>query len=299
MLPGNESCTGALQVFLTLWAEPAGEGNSSAGSTFTANTSGISTGTYGERVFSKIRRFIVVREGSDSCTALYVHLRKTNRAQSNCYRPIKTYGGVGVAKKNVRKSDHAIIYTGKEPPPPRPDEAPARGEYGLLPQAVRVDGDDPAQKLDVMSRVDFGKVYTIEHNVKVRSMGKVNRAYEQPLLYQLQRVWASTMGVSPTREIDEKGGPTSTNALPSSQSVLGWIDVYNTLIASGWTEGEARSVLKNNLPPIPEHSNMNPTEANRKTALKAKRQSRQDARPDTEAAVRENNADTQDRNLFS
>ena len=90
-----------------------------------------------------------------------------------------------MSKKGVRKSEHAIIFTGKETPVPQLAEAPARHERGLLPQAIRVDGDDPTQKLDPMSRIDFGKVYTIEHNVKVRSMGKVNRASEGALLYQL------------------------------------------------------------------------------------------------------------------
>ena len=37
---------------------------------------------------------------------------------------------------------------------------------------------DPAggQKLNCMSRVNFGKVYTVEHDVKVLSVGKIAEA---------------------------------------------------------------------------------------------------------------------------
>lgn len=31
----------------------------------------------------------------------------------------------------------------------------------------------PDQKLDFMSRLNFGKVYTVEHNVKVLPVGKI------------------------------------------------------------------------------------------------------------------------------
>jgi hypothetical protein len=160
-----------------------------------------------------------------------------------------------VARKGVRKCEHAIIFTGKEAPLPQLAEAPTRHERGLLPQAIRVDGDDPTQKLDTMSRIDFGKVYTIEHNVKVRSMGKVNRASEAALLYQLKVVWANTMGISLTRDSDEKKPSTGITESQLSHSVPEWIDAYNTLIASGWTDARARSVLKSNLPSIPEQPN--------------------------------------------
>lgn len=43
-------------VFLVLWAEPAG-GNATTFST------GTTVGQYGERVYSSVRRFVVIREG--------------------------------------------------------------------------------------------------------------------------------------------------------------------------------------------------------------------------------------------
>jgi hypothetical protein len=83
------------KVFLVLWAEPAGGGATNC-------TRGVVKNEFGELVFSSIRRFVVVRRGATYCAAL----------------PILTYGGKGVGKRGVTKSDHAIIYTGS--PEPRP-----------------------------------------------------------------------------------------------------------------------------------------------------------------------------------
>ena len=92
---------------------------------------------------------------------------------------------------------------------PSPDEAPERGEDGLLPQAIRVDPDDLSEKLDPRSRIDFGEVYTIEHNVKVRSLGTVNPSSMQALLYQFESVWQSTFGFSDSSRPHQTQGPSS------------------------------------------------------------------------------------------
>lgn len=116
------------------------------------------------------------------------------RPLTNLRRPILTYSGQGVAKRGVKKSDHAIIYTGRIAPEPVQTERPQRGEAGMRPGSIRVDPDEPHIRLDPMSRICFGKVYTIEHNVKVQSIGMVNRAYMQSLLYNFRDVWVNTAG---------------------------------------------------------------------------------------------------------
>lgn len=57
---------------MTLWSEPAGNsiGSNSTDVTISSQHSGFSTGSYGERVFSEIRRFVVVRAGARDCSAL-------------------------------------------------------------------------------------------------------------------------------------------------------------------------------------------------------------------------------------
>lgn len=84
-------------------------------------------------------------------------------------RPILTYGGQGTNKKGVKAEDHAIIYTGPVAPVPLP------GENRISHRPVRVDMDDAQEKLSPESRVNYSKVYTVEHNVKVYFIGKIHK----------------------------------------------------------------------------------------------------------------------------
>lgn len=169
--PSRFFCLG--RVFLVLWAEPAGGNGSDAGTIVTLQERGTVLNHLGERVFSKVRRFVVIRESDQYCNAL----------------PITTYSGRGVAKRNVVKSEHAIIYTGRVPPQPRPDERPLRGETGMRPQSIRVDPDNRTEKLDDMSRINFGGVHQVQHNIKTKSLGIVNRQFIDALLSQFANVW--------------------------------------------------------------------------------------------------------------
>jgi hypothetical protein len=46
-------------------------------------------------------------------------------------------------------------------------------EKYLIKKRIAVEKASPDQKLDPMSRLNFKKIYTIEHNVKVMSVGRV------------------------------------------------------------------------------------------------------------------------------
>lgn len=106
------------------------------------------------------------------------------------HRPITTYGGQGVAKRGVIKSEHGVIYSGKVPPEINDDERPGRGgEEPMCRTPIRIDPDEKGQKLDRMSRIDYGKTFTIHHNLKVRSFGKVNRDSEEALKGQFREVF--------------------------------------------------------------------------------------------------------------
>jgi hypothetical protein len=86
-------------------------------------------------------------------------------------RPINTYNGQGVTKPGLSEGDrraHAIIYmTGI-----RPFCLPEEEKY-LTKKPIAVEKASADQRLDPMSRLNFKKVYTIEHNVKVMNVGKV------------------------------------------------------------------------------------------------------------------------------
>jgi hypothetical protein len=110
----------------------------------------ITEQTTGEQIATKIRWFVVVREGNNFCSCL----------------PIMTYGRQGVAKPGVIKCHHAVVYTSRKEPAPQKNEAPKRGEKGLL-TSIRVKANSRQEKLDPLSRINFSKIYTVEHNVKV------------------------------------------------------------------------------------------------------------------------------------
>lgn len=160
-------------------------------------------------------------------------------------RPILTYKHKGVGKAGVKKSEHAIIYTGKDAPPAHRSEHARRGEDGLL-TSIRVDPDDPAEKLDPWSRVDFAKVYCIEHNVKVRSLGKVNDSSMATLQYQFQAVWEDNFKGSRSRSFSKTLSGVhaeATIAMDSAQHAL-LTRAYHTLHDNGFKVEEIKLVLR-------------------------------------------------------
>ncbi|KAK8219841.1 hypothetical protein M8818_000815 [Zalaria obscura] len=136
------------RVFKVLWFEPNGSGQ---------DNGTIVTSMYGERAHSKIRWFAVIRESRDHCQCL----------------PIQTYGGRGVTKPGLDKEEHAIIYTGDSPPRQLRGELPSGGEDPMR-SPIRVVPTSNTMRLDPMSRIHFGRVYTVEKNVKVMDVGTVH-----------------------------------------------------------------------------------------------------------------------------
>ncbi|KAK5123700.1 hypothetical protein LTR85_002336 [Meristemomyces frigidus] len=154
------------RVFLTLHSESAGR--------FTGASTDITYDSrFGEAFHIKTRRFVVIREGESACSAI----------------AIWTYDHRGVAKQGVKKSDHAIIYTGRVAPGVTHAELAGRNEAPMRPDAIRVDSNDRTQRLDPMSRLNFAKVYTVEHNVKVFDFGFVNDQSLRALMFQFRHVW--------------------------------------------------------------------------------------------------------------
>ncbi|KAK5696193.1 hypothetical protein LTR97_008613 [Elasticomyces elasticus] len=168
------------RVFLILWTEPAGAGATAVTSyaqndrTITAADRGLIPGRFGEKVYSQVRRFVVIREGAHFCSAL----------------PIYTYGGQGVGKQSVRKSDHVIIYTSKKAPRPLTAELSKQGEPDeMRPTPIRVVPDSPEDILSSTSRLDLAKVHTIHHNIKVKPLGEVHPNSIEAFRAQFASVW--------------------------------------------------------------------------------------------------------------
>jgi hypothetical protein len=88
----------------------------------------------------------------------------------------------------VVKGHHAIIYTSREAPSPRRNEMPRPNESGML-QPIRVKPKATTDRLDRLSRINFAKLYTVEHNVKVKEFGDVSKV--RLLKDQFRFVWGS------------------------------------------------------------------------------------------------------------
>ncbi|QDS69396.1 hypothetical protein FKW77_004708 [Venturia effusa] len=163
------------RVFKLYWPEPVGESRPS-GTTITGGTpNGVFEAAWGQRFYAKIRWFVVIRRiGQGFCSCL-------------C---IQTYGGRGTAKRGTIKGHHSIIHTSREPPEPMAGEAPnlRRQEAPML-SPIRVRANKRIDKLEHMSRLNYAKVYNVEHNVKVYDFGVVHEGYMDILCHQFNSVW--------------------------------------------------------------------------------------------------------------
>ncbi|KAK5112694.1 hypothetical protein LTR85_011205 [Meristemomyces frigidus] len=150
------------------------------------DSSGVSTITQ-ERYDDFIRsgvKFVVIRDGHSYCSAL----------------SISTYGNRGAAARGIILSEHGIIHTGKQPPQPLPAETPSRGEKGMCRTAVRVAMNDPGGRLPPLTRINYGKVFTIQHNVKVNYLGNTLSRSTGEMVRQFREVW---LGKEMARDSDQ------------------------------------------------------------------------------------------------
>jgi hypothetical protein len=56
-------------------------------------------------------------------------------------------------------------------------------------ESIRVVPKSRTDKMDELSRVNFAKIYTVEHNVKVYDFGDVHERYKHILKQQFRLVW--------------------------------------------------------------------------------------------------------------
>ena len=113
-------------------------------------------GKYNQEVYCHIRRMVVVGGRHGYCWCI----------------PINTYNYQGVAKKDLSTQDrkaHCVIYMDNTHP-----TIDVKENDLIVKRPIAVTAANPEQKLHQMSRLNFGKVYSVEWNVKVMNVGKVN-----------------------------------------------------------------------------------------------------------------------------
>ncbi|KAL1638752.1 hypothetical protein SLS58_008676 [Diplodia intermedia] len=146
------------RMFSILFTEPCGE-NATAGPT-TRRVDNISTVMFNQRVFSNIRRFIVVKEGRGFAYAC----------------PVSTYGGRATTKPGLEPQQHAIVYiTGSQPQYVPNEQRLQKAPIPIIPA-------EGSMTLSGASRVNFAIHHPIQHNVKVKDLGTVHHDYIPTLI---------------------------------------------------------------------------------------------------------------------
>ncbi|QSZ31367.1 hypothetical protein DSL72_000932 [Monilinia vaccinii-corymbosi] len=150
------------RVFMMLWTEPAAESKVPAQGG-TRNGSHFSTTFLGQQAYSEIRRFVVMVKGHGS---------------SICC-PIHTYSNQATLKPNLPAPKcHTIIYT--SPVCPNKHQIFVGNHWlsedlTLEPIQVIREQQDSEGELHRLSRLNYSKVYTVEHYVRVMNIGMVAR----------------------------------------------------------------------------------------------------------------------------
>ncbi|RDW78921.1 uncharacterized protein DSM5745_05773 [Aspergillus mulundensis] len=139
-------------VFSILWHENDARGPSHPSQTLEQGSQ--FRGRFGQPIYSTIRRLVVVKHFDQA---------------SWCFA-ISTYGGRGVAKPGVDPSKHAIVYL-RNTRPFTGDREPTMHKAPL-----EIEAEYPEEHLNSMSRLNFGKIYTVEHNVKILPIGRIVEA---------------------------------------------------------------------------------------------------------------------------
>jgi hypothetical protein len=130
------------RIFATLWPEPAGPS--------TRDNRHVVRGLFGQSIFSKIERFVVLRNMPTHCLCL----------------PIHTYSGRADQKYSSRPQDHYFVF-------PAGDGWDA-SRLGRKELPVVVEDEEFDIKYP-QARVDCSKIYTVEHYVKVRKIGRIDK----------------------------------------------------------------------------------------------------------------------------
>lgn len=190
----------------------------SPGGDFDDGSSRWTYNSFGQKIFTKPRRFVIVRSGGPTCLAV----------------PITSYGGRGVGKPGVKKSDHCIIYSGAQSPTPTGKELPEPPELGMQALPIKVDADDRTVRLDEMSRVDFSKPVSVDSYTEVKNFGKVNPKSMHALVSQFQIV----MGARPI--------PISAVTAPARLQIskAQHRRARNALVRGGWSVDEATEYVQ-------------------------------------------------------
>ncbi|CAJ2507942.1 Uu.00g091280.m01.CDS01 [Anthostomella pinea] len=162
------------EVFKILWAEPLGQVGMDDP---ISDTKELKTQT--GRFYVGFRRFIIVT---------------TDESHHSTCVPILTYDRRGCGKRGVKANKHGIIYAAGSKPRLLRDEP----SLGFSPVALSIYAE--GEKLAKESRVNYSKLITIEHNVKVFFIGSIAQDHFENVRYAVNDCWDKKMHRSSTKK---------------------------------------------------------------------------------------------------
>ncbi|KPM43533.1 hypothetical protein AK830_g2987 [Neonectria ditissima] len=136
------------EIFKVLWCEPQGSGYDPTPSVSDRHEY---KDRFGGKFYVGFRRFIVIANDQGHCTCV----------------PILTYGGKACSKKGIKPEKHGIVYEKGH----KARLLSGEPKLGFAPARVEITQD--GEKLSKESRVNYSKLVTVEHNVKVLFIGRV------------------------------------------------------------------------------------------------------------------------------
>lgn len=152
------------EVFKVLWPEPSGQSDSK---TSPASEKREVRDNYGGRIYVGFRRFVVIGNDHGHCTCV----------------PIFTYGGQGCKKKGVKSEKHGIITQMGH----KARLVPGEPKLGM--PTVRVKMIAEGESLAWQSRINYSKLITVEHNVRVFFIGRIHDADYESVYDAVNLCW--------------------------------------------------------------------------------------------------------------
>jgi hypothetical protein len=139
------------RIFKTVWFEPGGQDTPARRQDI--EWTRACPPFFEERPYAKFRWFVVVRKR--------LH-------HSLCFS-ITTFGGRGATKPSRgRAKDFVVLYSNQvDAPQPYPEEQITRDPVAIIIE----DGD---QYISPLARLDCGRIYTVEDNLRVMKIGRVH-----------------------------------------------------------------------------------------------------------------------------
>lgn len=138
-------------------------------------------------------------------------LVRSSRSSTKCFSAVSTHSGKGSPQNN--RHEHGVIYTGKSAPD-------TRNEPGLQPGSIRVNPDEKNAVLDPQSRINYGKLYNVEYNVKVKNFGSLSPEYLDVLMRQFSAVFMSRIRTTAAGHSDREDHPDMTENSPRNTHQL-------------------------------------------------------------------------------